>query len=273
MSFITINEEQCKKCGICSKACPVGIIGTCQDKIPEAIAGREKNCVQCFHCESVCPENALIHELSDKAIVSSEGNTETVSAVALNSYFRKRRSIRNYRSQPVNKAILQEIMDIVRYSPTGHNHQSNQWTIVYDSDVVQQLAKGTIDWMRAVMTSNTELAARYGFRGLISEWEKGNDRICRNAPHLAICCTPADYSIGQKDAVIATAHLELLLPAYGLGGCWAGFLNIALQNSPELKKLIGIDDSMAVHSVLMLGIPAYKYYKTPDRKNADITWI
>ncbi|MDP4272577.1 MAG: nitroreductase, partial [Bacteroidota bacterium] len=68
-------------------------------------------------------------------------------------------------------------------------------------------------------------------------------------------------------------HLELLLPAFGLGGCWAGYLMVALQFSPDLKKVIGLNDSYTVHSALMVGYPKYRYFKTPQRKEAQVNWM
>jgi len=164
-------------------------------------------------------------------------------------------------------------MDVVRYAPTGSNQEKNQWVIVQSKEVVAKLAEGTINWMRGVASANPELAKRLNFAGLIASFERGNDVICRDAPHLIIGYANAAHTIGAKDVVIATSHLELLLPAFGLGGCWGGYLMVALQYSPELKKIIGLDDTASVYSALMVGYPKYSYSKIPARKKADINWI
>jgi nitroreductase/NAD-dependent dihydropyrimidine dehydrogenase PreA subunit len=273
MGLIAINEERCTKCGICIQSCPALIIGTDNNKIPVIVPDKEKNCIYCGHCESVCPQDALTHSLSEKAMAPITDEPASIDPQLLGKYFRNRRSIRNYQSKPVDRSILEEIMDVVRYSPTGTNSQMNQWVIVYDNKIVQQLAAGTIEWMKAVSKANPAMAGGYNFPALVHSFEQGSDRICRNAPHLIISYTSAKYSIGMKDATIAASHLELLLPSYGLGACWAGFLFMAFQYAPDMKKIIGLDESHTIHASLMVGYPKYKYFKAPVRNKPDIKWI
>jgi len=73
--------------------------------------------------------------------------------------------------------------------------------------------------------------------------------------------------------VIAASHLDLLLPSFNLGGCWAGYIMAALQYSPEMKSLIGIDETHTVHAALMIGYPKYKYKKIPARNEVNIKWM
>jgi nitroreductase/NAD-dependent dihydropyrimidine dehydrogenase PreA subunit len=273
MPLIKVNEEKCTKCSICIQSCPVSIISAGENKIPFVDAENEKACIYCGHCETVCPQDALTHSLSAKAMLPLTNELDSIDPQKLGKYFRHRRSIRNYQNKPVDRKILEEIMDIVRYAPTGTNRQFNQWIMVYNKEMVKQLAAGTIEWMKALYSTNPEMAGRYNVPAMVAAFEKGNDRICRNAPHLVIAYTPAKYPLGVKDATIATAHFELLAPSFGLGACWAGFLMMALQFSPEMKKLIGLDENYTVHAALMVGYPKYKYYKVPARNKPNMNWI
>lgn len=126
--------------------------------------------------------------------------------------------------------------------------------------------------MREVVKANPEMAQTYNFPFLISKFEEGKDRICRNAPHLFIAHTSATNPVGPKDANIATAYLELLLPAFKLGGCWSGYAVMAFQHSKKLKILNGIDDTQVVHSVMMTGYPKYQYSKIPVRNKMNVIW-
>ena len=273
MSLITIDPNKCKACRICVQTCPIAIIDEDPaDRLPFVSAEKEAFCVLCGHCEAVCPEGALVHsQLQGEDLASPDALG--IKQDQLAAYFRSRRSIRNYSRKPVDKKVLQEVMDVVRYAPTGVNRQMNRWVIVYDKKMVQQLVEGTINWMRTMVSSNPDLSKRLNMPRLIAGFEGGADVICRNAPHLAICYTDAQNVSGAKDAAIAAAHLELLLPSFGLGACWAGYLMVALMYSAELKALIGLDDSMAVHAALLLGYPSFAYYKVPQRKEVDVQWI
>ena len=274
MNLITINTTTCNKCGICVKSCPISLISMSEENgFPFVKAENESRCISCGHCEAVCSESALKHSSFENDSLFSNNQSLEFEAKDLGMYFRNRRSIRNYLPKSIDKAVLEQIMDIVRYAPTGTNRQFNRWIIVSDKKVIEELTKGTINWMQALSRLNPEMAQRLNAPALIASFEKGQDLICRYAPHIVLCYTNANYTVGAKDATIASAHLELLLPSFGLGGCWAGYLMVALQNSPELKKVIGLDDSSAVHSALMVGYPKYKYYKIPNRNKTNVSWI
>ena len=227
----------------------------------------------CGHCESICPDSALKHSQLPEMKPIRHDKLKEVTSENIAEYFRSRRSIRAFLPKKVDKEILEEVIDIVRYAPTGVNRQMNRWVIVGDQQTIHRLGEGVITWMKTMIPVNPELAKRLNFVGLVTAFERGNDVICRNAPHLVIGYTDASYSTGPKDNTIAASHLELLLPAFGLGGCWAGYLMVALQYSPDLKKLIGLDDSYTVHSALMIGYPKYRYLKTPHRKESQVNWM
>ena len=227
----------------------------------------------CGHCEVVCPNNALTHLLSQIALKSAEEGNLNIDSVTLSQYFQNRRSIRNYLLKPVDNKILEQLMDTVRYAPTGGNRQLNQWIIVSGKEMKQKLTDGAITWMKAILLTNPELAGGYNFQAVITAVENGVNLICRNAPHVVVGYTAGSHTGGVRDSIIAASHLELLAPSFGLGTCWAGFLMTALQYSPELKKILGIDEASNIHAALMLGYPKFKYYRIPARDEADVKWL
>jgi hypothetical protein len=149
----------------------------------------------------------------------------------------------------------------------------NQWVIISDIQLIKRLSELTIQWMRLVAVTDAEVAKRMGLNRLIAAFQHGLDGICRNAPCLAIAYTLSSYPGGVKDAVIAASHFELLLPSFGLGGCWAGYLMRAFQHLPETKQLLGLDESYIVHAALMVGYPIYQYSKIPTRNSPQIKWL
>jgi Nitroreductase len=274
MTIIQVNKKQCTRCNACAESCPLSLFqNQVNDDYPFVAETNESRCIHCGHCSSVCPTGALTHIYPTDSAEQLIDKSGFITSDNLATYFKSRRSIRRFKSKPVEKETIEKLMEIVRYAPTGTNSQQNQWTVVSDPDLIYKLAALTIEWMKKVVEVNPAMAERLGMRNLIGAFMKGNDVICRSAPQIIITHTPAAYNIGGKDAVIAASHLELLLPSVGLGGCWAGYLMVALQQSPELKQVIGLGENSTVHAALLVGYPKYKYTRIPVRNPAVINWL
>jgi nitroreductase/NAD-dependent dihydropyrimidine dehydrogenase PreA subunit len=265
--------SKCNLCGICSEICPVQIIkkqeGTACPFVPE---NRAASCTKCGHCEAICPQNAIQVNHEKLQHASELAVTEKMTPDRIKAYFLNRRSIRVYKEAPVDKSVIEEILDIVRYAPSGVNRQPVKWIVVSDRKTVNQLSNAVINWMRDAVERKSPLAGPLNFDGLIKSWDKGNDPICRSAPHLIIAYGPKEDRMAPGDATIALSHLELIAPAFGLGACWAGYFAIASSNSQELKNLIELPQDHAVFGALMVGVPKYTYARVPGRNAAKVIW-
>lgn len=54
----TVNTEACTQCGICEEACPVDAV--ILDPYPEF----DQNCIDCFNCIRLCPEDSIASSIS-----------------------------------------------------------------------------------------------------------------------------------------------------------------------------------------------------------------
>lgn len=273
MSYLSIDSVACTTCQACIETCPARIIESGSDGLPYISTENETYCIDCFHCEAICPTDALKHAHSSNYQQGIAEVSPPMDAEQLSAYMQQRRSIREFLPEPIAREAISEAMEAVRFAPTATNSQLNQWIFVGDPKLVHRLAEGTVQWMRAVVQMAPEMAGKYDFPRLIEAWENGADPVCRHAPCLMLCATPKDYPIGEKDAAIATAHLELFLPSLGIGSCWAGFLMIALSQSAELRKLLPLEEGYCVNGALMVGYPKHHYPHSPARKPTKITWV
>jgi len=273
MELLQIDENKCKKDGLCAAECPTAIIKL-KDKesIPRMVPGGDQFCLICGHCVAVCPHGALNHtrvSIEDcppikKELVITEEQTV--------QFLRSRRSIRFFKDKPVEKDKIQRLIEVGRYAPTGSNTQLVEWLVLTDPAKIKEMARMTVDWMRSELENNPDSPRASYLPMIIAAWDVGYDAVLRGAPAMVVASTPKEVGNGMVDLTLALSYLELAAPAMGIGTCWAGLLQGALLAHPPLKAALGIPEGHPHHYPMMLGYPKAKYFRLPERKPPKITW-
>lgn len=257
------DASLCTGCGLCSQICVFGRISPSADGLPSVPDGAA--CTGCGHCVAVCPAGAV--SLPGAGTPPAAPSAGTVTAEALGGYMRGRRSIRHYLERPVDRRLFEEVFEIVRFAPTAVNRQPVAWTIVHDTGKVRALTALAADWLRETAGEDPL------YRTFLDAWERGSDLICHGAPHLVVAHAPADDPLAPRDAAIACAHLDLALPAFGLGGCWAGLFTAAAASHPPLAEALRLPDGHRPLGTLLVGYPRYRYASVPPRKRPATRWL
>ncbi|PWR73811.1 nitroreductase family protein [Methanospirillum lacunae] len=268
---IIVQDKSCNRCGVCADICPMGIIHSSLDgEIPFVAESQAAWCVSCGQCSSFCPTGALTLEKDQGLTPEPAWNGNGLSPELLVSYLKSRRSIRNFKNEPVSRETIEALLDVARYAASGGNGQPVQWLIIHDPEKVQKVAKAVIDWMRTLVGSNHPLSKYIPI--LITGWENGLDPICRNAPHLLIPHIPEEIPIAHVDGIIALTHVDIAAPAFGVGTCWGGFVALASQESSEIRDIYALPAGRKPLYAMMFGYPKYRSASIPTRNKAVITW-
>lgn len=271
MTLFKIDSEKCDKDGLCAIECPAHIIEMTEDG-PVAAQGAREVCIRCGHCVSVCPKGAFSLEfLSPDQCMPIEKDL-VLSAKNAEHFLRSRRSIRRYKDKPVPKDLLEKALEIACSAPTGSNKQPVQWLVVNKKADVVKIGAHVINWMRYVSKEHPQIAGALNMDTLISQWDQGTDRICRDAPQLVFAYASNEFGSAAADCHTAIAYLELALPGFGLGSCWAGYVNYAAAQWPGLKKELNLPEKHTCHGALMVGFPKMKYYRAPKRNTPNIRY-
>ena len=277
MSFISINDEKCNRCGICVTECPERVIEMVDaGSVPSVTEFGKDLCIQCGHCVAVCPEAAFNLEIMTAEQCAPMNPDLLISLEQMEHHILHRRSVRTYKKKPVPREILQRLIETARYAPTAKNLQPVHWLVVEDREEVHRLGSLVIDWMRAMLSGENEpLFTEFMMKQIVGDWEKGGDWICRNAPHMIVAHGPNDLPIpaSASGCAIALTTLELAAPAFGLGACWAGYFNTAANNYLPLRKALDLPKSHDPHGAMMVGYPTYKFHRIPLRKENKIRWM
>lgn len=274
MALFTVDSESCTKDGLCARACPAGLVYFKNDGVaPTPVRDAEKFCIRCGHCVAVCPKGALTHRDFDPAALAPVKTAAFPDPEGFAHLLQSRRSVRVYKSEPVDREVLSELMALAGYAPTGHNRRPVAWIAASGPDKVKELAGLTVDFMRDLLESDPEAAKALSMDRVVRAWEKGVDVVLRGAPHVVVAHGPENDPSAPPACTITLAWLELAAASRGLGACWAGWFNLAATRWPPLQKALGLPSGRVPLGAMMLGKPAFGYRRIPARKTPPVTWL
>ena len=266
MGLITVNEEKCIKCGFCVEECPSAIIKM-ESTGPVEVEGGF--CIACGHCVAVCPKGALDNERSPLAKQSEIGEIEKLNPEEAKNFLRSRRSIRSFKSKPVEREKLIQLVDVAHLAPTGSNSQGISFLIIDDKKTIENVLDEFADW-----AENHEIMSRY-FGNMLKEYRETKvDRILRGAPSLVLSLSDKDFNRGRENSIFALTYLELYAPSLGLGSCWAGILEAcALSEDSPLNKLLHIPEDKKITGCVMVGYPKNKFKRFTERQPLSVSFF
>lgn len=153
---------------------------------------------------------------------------------------KKRKSIRKYDDRKLERALIEEALDMVIQSPTAKNVQNRTYTVITDEKILEDLANVIGD----------ELGLKsYNFMG---------------APALLLVSAPEDSNRSTQDAAIALTYLYLAATDLGLGACWINqFYGLKSKAYQEFLDKLGLKGR--VQAGMVLGYPG----EDPKEKAKD----
>lgn len=266
MTLITIDKETCTKCATCTTQCDM-IIGK-EGVLPRQLPMTDEYCMRCGHCVAVCPTGSLKHaDMPDPPKISKSLGVSFEQCAQL---IKGRRSIRNYRDKDVPSEEIERILEVARYSPTGHNNQDVRWLVINDRAYVDKIRHIGWDWLRWVMKNNPQMAQI--FAGIVQMLDRGKDKFLQGAPAVVLAYGDKNNPMCATDCAIALSYFDLAAQSAGLGCCWAGFFYMSAQSYPPMMEALKLPENTMPYGALMLGYPVYKYHQIPARKPADVVY-
>ena len=148
-----------------------------------------------------------------------------------------RKSVRQYRPDPVEEDKLLRVLEAARLAPSASNMQDWRFVVVQDSAAREKLAQAA-----------------------------SSQAFVAQAPVVIVCCAEDDGHIMRcglprypVDVSIAVDHMTLAATAEGLGTCWVCALDAA-----RVAKLVHLPETFRVVALLTLG---YAQNPAPVSKN------
>ena len=271
MIEFSIREELCTQCGECAADCPAGIIA--MDDYPKITD--EERCYRCQHCLAVCPTGAVsVLGKDPESSIKLSGNM--VDPGQLEILIKGRRSVRRYTGKELSQSLIDELLAISCYAPTGVNSQSVLFTVVREAKVMARLREEVMSGLAKLKEAGKIPEGFVGqYMGLaLKGWqEEGRDIIFRGAPHLLLTSAPKNSPCPVQDTHIALATFQLMAQARGVGTVWDGLFMIVLSLMPHLSGRLGIPDDHMLGYSMVFGEPAVNYHRTVQRGPAQVNVV
>jgi nitroreductase/NAD-dependent dihydropyrimidine dehydrogenase PreA subunit len=288
MNWVTIDAEKCNNCGICALRCPFCFMKRDDGITPYA---NEEYCNLCGHCVSLCPTGAIVHEKMDMSNFIDVGSGVTFEPDAFISFLRERRSHRLFKEKKIPQEVLERLVDLCRYSPTGGNVQTVEVIVVQNPDKRKRLSDLTIDFFiqmgEGAEKTLEEMAAGKG-EGMadldtlqtLAHYKNrlglarsaGYDAIFYKAPAVMIFHSPANTRTPKDNCVIASTTMGLAARTMGLEATYIGLFEMASKMYEPITDDLGLPPGHEVFSVLIIGYPKLKFLRTVDRLPIKTRW-
>jgi len=264
MNLFASNPSRCIRCGACVRDCPSRIIHMPDNKPPFVAEAADPGCLHCQHCLAVCPKAAVTVDgmMPEGSLGLSPAEPGALPTEAqVRRLARGRRTVRQYRKEDVDRAVLARLIEDLAYTPTGRNRRALGVCVIDSMEVMGRFRGMLIEACRRKAGDKQFALASQ----VVAEWEKGSDLILRGAPHAIAVYAPLDAACPQEDVVLALAYFELLAQSAGVGTTWCGLLKWVLESEPELKRAFGLPAENIYFYTLLFGAPDVRYARTVQR--------
>jgi nitroreductase/NAD-dependent dihydropyrimidine dehydrogenase PreA subunit len=255
--------EKCTKCGQCIQDCPA--LCYYKNKTGEVVFNNNLGfCINCGHCIAVCPVNAIQSEnLGEIEEFSANSNLQNINYQNFLQMVRSRRSIRQYKSDPVPKDLIDKVFTAMQYASSAHNDRNWIYTILSDPLKIKELS----DTIAQELIHHPIWGIAFG-EGIKSYLKLNKDPVFLKAPMIVFLSTNSETPLEGNNAGIALTYGQLAAHTLGLGSCWCGFAQLILRSNTELRKKYGIRGN--IWGVITLGFPNVKYHRIAPRKPVKI---
>lgn len=288
MSWISIERDKCRECGLCAAVCLRCF--THQEGKMEAFAD-EENCNLCGHCVAICPSRAIVHHRMNMEAFVDWDDRDGIRKDAFIKFLQKRRSHRNFLDKEIPREMMVGLFESCRLAPTGSNAQNVEILVLRDRKKIENLIDFTVDYYRELIPRVQEKVEDYKREGkmippdlalawdrsksyvnLLKNRDSGGDPIFRGAHTILIFHSTPFTSTPKDNCVIAAHTLALTAMTMGLETCYIGLFERAFRNHPPVAGELNLPSGHEVFSVLALGFPKYRFLRSVDRKPLKVKW-
>lgn len=267
MKVLGIDQQACIACMACVQECRRFTFNEQEHHV--TLSDPENSCKDCGHCLAICPTGAILHGDLGDAMIELASIPASQRAVQWEPFFtmlRAHRSIRRYKPDPVPRDVLDKVIDVMRYAPTGMNMRTERFVVISNQATLEALSAAVI---ADLMTKpGTKAAYEQVFAWLARSYSVP---VYFDAPHVIIGYSQMDMDIEDTNLGIIMTYGRLAAESLGLGTCWNGWTQLAARGNKAIQKLSGAKG--ARFAAITIGYPAVEFPRTAPRPALKVKWV
>lgn len=174
---------------------------------------------------------------------------------------KKRRSVRQYRSEQIKDNELEEILEAAIYAPTGRNDQPWHFTVVQNKKLIGEISEGAKEVMR-----------ESGMEWMVQLGGIKDFNIFHRAPTVVIVSGKKEATTPLIDCSAAVQNILLAAESMDIGSCWIGFAKFFFLKPENLEKF-DIPADHEVHFGVSLGYKVRENSPAPLRNKEVFSYF
>ncbi|MBT4265596.1 MAG: 4Fe-4S binding protein [Deltaproteobacteria bacterium] len=306
MGIMEFDADVCSQCGNCILNCPFKALEEGEDGTPQLREGYA--CFSCYNCMVTCGDDAVTigeryhvtegvfksDPLIPNQTLPRKAKDENDQPVEWNQTERlifERRSVRNFKPDPVPETLIRRVLEAGRFAPSGGNCQPWKFIVVEEPTMIDEMNSCCSNFLTMFYGAYRDdnavkmLVPSYQEKGTVGSFDprivlggagaiaKGELKTFLNAP-VIILLAGDRRSIGGTELPIGICgqNMNLAAQSLGLGFCWIGFAR-TIEKDPKLKEKLGLKDPWVIQSACVLGYPDFKQSGLVPRDDRPVTWF
>jgi ferredoxin len=272
--MIVADEDKCTGCGLCVKICHEH----CMVLNDDTISINYYLCSTCTQCIAVCPQQAISW---DGVPPVAYDKTRLPSPEQLDELFKERRTVRFFKKDRVDRAILKEIVGYGIYAPT--NNYNLRAIVVDDQEIIEALDRILMQFVSRIYKVVFKPKIVFNLIRRITPALDPKDKVkMENAlgrgyafhrpPAIVFIVGDKRVALSEASTQYALYNMILYAQVKGIGSCLWGAAEIFLDRSKAARKRLGLGKHEHILGALGLGYPAVKFANKVEGKTLSIQW-
>ncbi len=187
----------------------------------------------------------------------------------------ERRAVRKYKNKPVERDLIQEVIDAGRMAPSAINKQPWKFYVLTEKEMIRSFSKEIAavaikEFSRSgirniVKTASHLLHFSHGF-----DFRAMEDPVFHGAPVVIFITAPRDNEWAPLDIGMCAQNMMLAAKAVGLDSCPVGFAKFV--GNTKLYPRLTVPDSEEVFLSVILGY-GDEHPEIHDRRKNNVIFI